>query len=522
MEENKRTGLNRWLSDFLTPVSAPQWPEEVPHEIDSPGGKLRGSQHEGVSIYRGIPYAQPPTGARRFAPPARMKPWEGVRDATQFGPMSHQGGDGNFSEDCLYLNIWSPEARSTAALPVYVFIHGGGYMSGSGSQPLYEGKHLAQQGIVVVTLNYRLGTLGFLPSSAAYQQHGTTGNWGLLDIIEALKWVQENIRAFGGDPSRVTVGGESAGSCAVSTLIMSPLAKGLFEQAIMQSGSLPNATAVAPENVLSLDQAKIAASRFFAQLNLEDNASGLAALRVMPVDRLLAVTSEVTLQPPQIAGFWPVPDGHVYHPDPVDTLKKGEINPVRLLAGFNTDEGSLFVPSDATEQHYVSLIKSAFGSTADEILQRFPVNKDYSAAERMNQLITLGLLRSGLYLYARALARHRDVYIYHFDYIDPDIAPTGLGVIHGSELKFIFNNLIDSEAWNDEAKKVASEMQAAWINFIKYGNPNPEYIPPEHLLWQKYDPALPQEMHISGESKMQPVIDWDDVVFINQRLQRQQ
>jgi para-nitrobenzyl esterase len=522
MEDNKLTGLNRWLSDFLTPVSAPQWPEEVPHKIDSPVGKLRGSQSDGVFIYRGIPYAQPPVGTRRFAPPVPVQPWKGIRDATQFGPMSHQSGEGNFSEDCLYLNIWSPEASREAALPVYVFIHGGGYMLGSGSQPLYEGKHLAQQGIVVVTLNYRLGTLGFLPSAAAYEEHGTTGNWGLLDIVAALKWVQENIRVFGGDPSRVTVGGESAGSYAVSTLIVSPLARGLFDQAIMQSGSLPNATAVAPENVLSFEQARDKASRLFDKLGLKDDAAGLEALRKLPVHKLLALSPHSTLQPPQVAGFWPVPDGHVYHEDPVDTVAKGEINPVRLLTGFNTDEGSLFVPPDATEQHYVSLIESAFGDNATEILQHFPVSQEYNAAARMNQLITLGLLRSGLYLYADALACHREVYVYHFDYIDPDIAATGLGVIHGSELKFIFNNLIDSDAWNADAKRIAVKMQAAWINFIKYGNPNPPNVPSENQLWQKYDPASPQELHITKESNMQPVLDWDNVVFINQRLQRQQ
>lgn len=175
------------MSDFLTPVSAPQWPEEIPHEVDLPLGKLRGSHYDGVNVYRGIPYAQPPVGKRRFAPPVPVQAWKGIKDATQFGPMSYQDGEGNFSEDCLYLNVWSPEASSAAALPVYVFIHGGGYVLGSGSQPLYEGKHLAQQGIVVVTLNYRLGTLGFLPSTAAYEEHGTTGNWGLLDIVTALK-----------------------------------------------------------------------------------------------------------------------------------------------------------------------------------------------------------------------------------------------------------------------------------------------------------------------------------------------
>lgn len=229
----------------------------------------------------------------------------------------------------------------------------------------------------------------------------------------------------------------------------------------MQSGSLPNATAVAPENVLSLEQAKDKSACFFDKLGLKDDAKGLAALRELPVFKLSAVTDQSTLQPPQVAGFWPIPDGHVYCADPMETIEKGEINPVRLLAGFNTDEGSLFVPPDATERHYGSLIESAFGDNAAEVLQRFPVNMEYSAAARMNQLITLGLLRSGLYLYADALARHREVYVYHFDYVDPDLATTGLGVIHGSELKFIFNNLIDANTWNEEANNIANEMQSA-------------------------------------------------------------
>lgn len=521
MTDTALTGLNRWLSDFLTPVNAAHWPGEVPYIVETPLGKLRGSQHGQVSIFRGIPYAQPPVGVRRFAPPKKIDAWQGTRDATEFGPMSHQPGEGNFSEDCLYLNIWTPDAQLSAALPVYVFIHGGGYMLGSGSQPLYEGKNLAQQGVVVVTLNYRLGTLGFLPSAAAFKEYGTTGNWGLLDIIAALEWVQENIGTFGGDPSRVTVGGESAGSYAVSTLIASPLAEGLFNQAIMQSGSLPNATAVAPENVLSFEQAKEAASRFFAKLGLKDDASGLDTLRKMPVEKLQAIQAETSLQPPQVPGFWPIPDGHVYHPDPVTTLAKGEINRVRLLAGFNTDEGTLFIPQDASEQHYNALVNSAFGSKADEILRRFPANNEHNVIERMNHLITLGLLRSGLYLYADALAPYKEVYMYHFDYMDPDIISSGLGVIHGSELKFIFDNLNNSDAWNDEAKQVAKQMQAAWVNFIKYGDPNGIQSQPGSARWEKYDPALPRELHITQKSQMQPVVHWDDVKFINQRLQRQ-
>ena len=350
---------------------------------------------DGIQIFRGIRYAEAPVGERRFAPPVRTKSWEGVKDATRFGSMCLQPGAGDFSEDCLFLNVWAPAVQSNEKLPVYVFIHGGGFSMGSGSQPLYEGTSLAKSGVVVVTLNYRLGTLGFLPSKAAFEKYGTTGNWGVLDMIAALEWVQDNIRAFGGDPARVTIGGESAGAFAVSTLINSPKAKGLFNQAIMQSGALPMVTAVAPSTALSFAKAKTESAKYFAEFDLKDDTKGLSSLRKIPAEKIISTQlSYPELRMPQVGGFWPVPDGYVYKANPVEQIKKGNINQVKLLAGFNTDEGNLFIPPTTTEADYNTLVGSVFGKNAAKVMARFPMTKDKNVHSQMNDVITLSLLRS--------------------------------------------------------------------------------------------------------------------------------
>ena len=511
-----------WLNEFIAPIHANKWDNEKEISLQTKSGLLKGMETDGIQIFRGIRYAEAPVGERRFAPPVRTKSWEGVKDATRFGSMCLQPGEGDFSEDCLFLNVWAPAVQSNEKLPVYVFIHGGGFSMGSGSQPLYEGTSLAKSGVVVVTLNYRLGTLGFLPSKAAFEKYGTTGNWGVLDMIAALEWVQDNIRAFGGDPARVTIGGESAGAFAVSTLINSPKAKGLFNQAIMQSGALPMVTAVAPSTALSFAKAKTESAKYFAEFDLKDDTKGLSSLRKIPAEKIISTQlSYPELRMPQVGGFWPVPDGYVYKANPVEQIKKGNINQVKLLAGFNTDEGNLFIPPTTTEADYKALVGSVFGKNAAKVMARFPVTKDKNVHSQMNDVITLSLLRSGTYRYADALAKKNDVYMYHFDYVDPMIRPTGLGVIHGSEIKYVFHNFMGEINKDTDAKKIASLMQASWVNFIKTGNPNKGMTLPDNNQWDKYNPSAPAELHISVKPAMQSMYKEEDVKFINQLLQQQ-
>lgn len=519
--QEQPNSLQTWLNEFITPVHAEKTAGEKDLLVQTKLGSLKGVDTGDVNIFRGIRYAEAPVGDKRFAPPIAIPAWQGVKDATNFGHMCYQPGKGDFSEDCLFLNVWTPTVKAQNKLPVYVFIHGGGFTIGSGSQPLYEGSSLAKSGIVVVTLNYRLGTLGFLPSKAAQQKYGTTGNWGMLDMIEALKWVHNNIESFGGDPARVTIGGESAGSFAVSTLISSPKAKGLFNQAIMESGALPMVTAIAPATALSLHQAQSESAKYFSKFSLNDDASGFADLQQMSVDKIVATQLQYPqLRTPQVGVFWPIPDGYVYKSNPVNAIEKGNINQVKLLAGYNTDEGSLFIPPTTTEKDYNALVTSAFGRNAKEVLSRYPANGNHVISQ-MNKMVTLGFLRSGMYQYANSLSKNNDVYLYQFDFVDPMIKETGLGVIHGSEIRYVFHNFMNEINKHEDATQVAQYMRNYWVNFIKTGNPNDGDRLQEDSQWHHYSMSNQQELHIDQKPKMQPIKQAGDIEFINQKLQLQ-
>ena len=514
--------LGQWLTESLSLAPAPISGEEKIIKLDSPQGTLKGRNIDGINIFRGLQYAEAPIGNLRFAPPVATKSWTGVKDAGKFGPACIQPGEGNMSEDCLYLNVWAPDNKKEKKLPVYVFIHGGGFSIGSGSQAIYDGKALAKQGIVVVTLNYRLGTLGFLPSQAAFNQYHTTGNWGLLDIIEALKWVKNNISAFGGNPEHITIGGESAGSFAVSTLINSPLANGLFEQAIMESGSLPNIGAVAPFTAKSFDYAKQKAEQYFRKFDLKDNKMGLDKLRALPVDKILSTQLSISNAiAPQVTSFWPVPDGFVYQPNPSQQIKEGKINQVKLLAGYNSNEGSLFISPNTTEQDYQTFLTSVFGEHANEVATRFPIDTKHSLTQQMDNVITLSMLRSGVYVYADSLSKQNDVYLYHFGYSDPMIEPTGLGVVHGSELRYVFHNFMEHINKDTNATKMAKMIQTSWVNFIKSGNPNEGKSLPTTKNWKKYSVEQPIEMTLKPNIDVQIASDIEDIQFINRMLSSQ-
>jgi para-nitrobenzyl esterase len=518
--KESKGSFQEWVAEVIAPVQAPVWPEELSTEVKTPLGKLNGAVHENIRIFRGIPYAEAPVGERRFAPPEKVHAWSGVKDATKFGSMSYQNGQGNFSEDCLFLNVWTPAKSQLEALPVYVFIHGGGNVLGAGSQPLYESTELAKAGIVVVTINYRLNSLGFLPSKTTYQEYGTTGNWAILDMICAIEWVRDNIKSFGGDPSRITIGGESAGSFGVSALISSPRAKGLFQQAIMESGALPMSKAVAPMTAASYDNAMTMGEHFFSCFGVIDSPNGLVSLRNIPAQDVWNVTFPMgELINPQTASFWPIPDGNVIPKNPVQEIKKGNINRVKLLVGFNTDEGSIFVNPDSAEKDYPVMAHSIFGENASAILKKYPVTTEYNARQRVSDLITLSMIRSGMYLYADALSKlGEDVYAYRFDFVDPALQDTSFGVAHGSELKYIFHNYMQHVNHDEKAKVVADQMYVAWTNFIKNGDPNKGTPLPQNEKWENYSDKNRVEMRITEKSEMEPLYKVEDVDFINQMM----
>ncbi|MEG0075140.1 MAG: carboxylesterase family protein, partial [Eubacterium sp.] len=324
-----------------------------------PCGPVTGIHKKGVTTYKGIPYAKPPVGNLRFKPPVPIEPWLENRDCFEFGPKSLQFGgiladipplystEGK-SEDCLFLNVWTPSTHKEDLFPVYVYIHGGGFATGSGGELMFDGTKITNRGVVVVTLNYRLGALGFLATKAMMAENKTTGNNGLLDQILALKWVQENILAFGGDPDNVTLGGESAGAFSVTALLLSPFAKGLFRRAVIESGAILSIGAFSTQTKGNLDKAIAMGEEFSGIFGIDDTPEGLEKLREIPAEAMayLSMIKADQLLPLRFS-FWPVYDGVVLPKDPLKALREGDFNPVDLLIGYNTNESSLFIKNNA-------------------------------------------------------------------------------------------------------------------------------------------------------------------------------
>ena len=318
----------------------------------------------GVRVYKGIPYAAPPIGRLRWRPPEPAAAWTGVRPTREFGAHSVQGvvwddidlSGAATSEDCLHLNVWTPAAPSDGArLPVMVWIHGGGFVVGSGAEPRYDGARLAARGIVVVTVNHRLNALGFLahPELTAESEHHSSGAYGFLDLVAALQWVQRNIAAFGGDPDKVTIAGESAGSQATSALMASPLAKGLFARVIGESGAM----FASPSRALAtLEEAEAAGLGFMRRLG----ARSLAEMRALPADAILAAAPGL--------GFRPIIDGWFLPRSPAEIFAAGEHSDVPLMAGWNKDEGFNFTlhQGDDAKRPYVDLARAIFGERTDD------------------------------------------------------------------------------------------------------------------------------------------------------------
>jgi para-nitrobenzyl esterase len=465
-------------------------------------GPIEGLEADGIYAYKGIPYAKAPVGDLRFAPPQDVEPWTTVLDCTKYGPQSVQklGSPGSpwvadgpeQSEDILSLNVWTPAAPGTTdKLPVYVFIHGGGFGIGSGNAALYDGTSFAKNGVVMVAINYRLSTLGFFASQETYKQYGTTGNWGLLDQIKALEWVRDNIADFGGDPSQVTVGGESAGSHSVSALILSPLAKGLFRGAIMESGTIlgiHSGSLYRGELQKAIESSQMLANVFGAS----DTAEGLKQLRTVDAGVLNYSAPFVTDQSVQpVFVMMPVYDGTVLPIDPVAALKAGNYNKVNVLVGFNRDEGNLFIPATTDSTGYEAFAARTIGKDWRRYIERFPVDENNTAAQRARQLLTYEYFSAGTKLFADALGDNTPVYLYKHDFVTPNnpIQGLGPGVYHGSEMVYAFNNLAIRGLSGKEHEKIAGEIHTRWVNFIKNGDPNVGATPPTNVTWPQYNKA---------------------------------
>jgi para-nitrobenzyl esterase len=476
-----------------------------------------------VTVFKGIPYAAAPTGHLRWRPPQPPETWDEVRLAHEFGPICPQTD--RFStlphtlpmhEDCLTLNVWTAAAlpETEDPRPVLVWIHGGRFVGGSGADPRYDGAALAAAGLVVVTFNYRTGVFGFLaaPELSAESGHACSGNYGLLDQIAALRWVQVNIAAFGGDPDRVTIAGQSAGAACVQDLVYSPLAKGLFHRAIAQSGALhPRDPALAylAGSYRTLDVAEQQGTRYLK----EHGAESIEELRALPVSSLLegndaddSSDTDIDAHHPPL--FRPVLDGHVFPRTYHEALTLGPANDVPIITGTNKDENGASPKPQVTLAHYQSIARATYGPAADEFLALYPASTDAEAAEQSNEAARdRSRVSTCLWSTMWAKSAKSPVFTYFWTHPAPGPDAAEEGASHGSEINYVFNNLHATDRpWTDVDRRIADRLSRFIVNFAATGDPNAPGLP----VWPAADadladPAVPQTMQLGGILGSMPV-----------------
>lgn len=449
---------------------------ELKDPVKTESGLVRGAAGRDVSItpFKGIPYAEPPVEELRWTEPMAAHPWKGIRNADHFSAACAQifpQGDFPKSEDCLYLNVWTPAKSIKARLPVMVYIHGGGLRVGSSREALYDGEELAGKGVVVVTFNYRLGVLGFFahPELTKLSPHHASGNYGLLDQLAALQWVHRNIAAFGGDPNKVTIFGQSAGAFSVNAQVASPLSKGLFRAAIAESGGV--GSGFARTELASLEDAEKAGVKFAESVG----AHSLAELRALPTEKVLAADAA-----PQANV-----DGWYFPASPVSLFKDGKQNKVPMLVGSNSDEGQHFLRSALSASEFTEQTRKNYGVDTEKSLTLYPGDSD-QAAKISQQREFADRIAFGEQKLAIAVNRNgANVYLYYFDYLDEggynSETPTlglRLGADHGAELPYVFGLLNHwKTAVPDQDVKVQNLVLQYWTNFAKNLDPNGDGLP---------------------------------------------
>ena len=457
-------------------------------------GPVRGTAQDGVGAFLGIPYAAPPVGELRWKPPQKPAPWSGVLEASSFGPACPQAGplEAASCEDCLYLNVWTPARASGTKLPVMVWLHGGGFNFGAASQPEYHGRNLARQGVVVVTVNYRLGPLGYLahPALAAESPSAMAGNYGLLDQIEALKWVRRNIAAFGGDPDTVTIFGQSAGSRSVSLLTISPLSQGLFHRAIAQSGGpILGSEYLTPAFNGDLEAVSRMGRELSVRLDCAKAADELACLRARPsMDVVRAADCKTGLFEDGLF-FAPVFDGQALPPNPADlTDLAGSQRRVPMIVGSTGNEGTAYLRGERglTVGKYEAFLAARFDARADQALAVFPVSGDADVAGAIDRFITVAVNAQPARFMARALERSGcGAYLYRFTRTPDTTRARELGAFHGVDLAYVFGNMSEADGYTAADRELSRQVMAYWVNFARTGDPNGPGLAP----WPMYRAA---------------------------------
>lgn len=509
----------------------------VSTQVKTMNGVVEGVlEKSGVFSFKGIPFAAPPVGEFRWREPQPVRNWEGVLKADHFGPRAMQTavfGDMGFNsdgmkEDCLYLNVWAPSKKSSRLLPVLVYFYGGGFVAGDGSENRYNGENMATHDIIALTVNYRLGVFGFMshPELTKESPFHASGNYGLLDQAAALKWVRQNIKAFGGDPARVTIAGESAGSIAVSAQMASPLAKDLINGAIGESGSVLGALSAVP-----LAKGETVGVEFAKALGV----NSLAEMRAMPAEKVLDAAAKFNP-----FRFSPTIDGYFFPESPFAIYASGKQANVPLLAGWNNEESGFRGITGAaapTKENYEAAVKRIYGDKADEVLQLYHVSGDADVEQVARDLASDRFISFSTWKWLDMQVKTADKPVYRYLYshprpamkakdVKPGLAggvvkndgapmPADKGAVHSAEIEYAMGNLDGNKvfAWTPDDYKVSRTMQAYFINFIKTGSPDGNGLP----KW----PAVTKEsvpfMNINVDTKLEKETNRGRYLFMDRQ-----
>lgn len=457
------------------------------------GGMIQGYHADGLTIFKGIPFAAPPVGELRWKAPQPVQPWEGIRQTTDYaqGPIQGQPSE-EYSEDCLYLNVWTPAKTADEKLPVLVWIYGGGFISGSTGHPGHDCEALARtdDGVILASINYRVGQLGFLalPELTAESPNHVSGNYGLMDQIAGLEWIKRNIAQFGGDPDRITIFGESAGGIAVSMLCASPQTKGLFQGAISQSGGSfgPTRPTTYPgENMKTLAQAEADGLQIMKDLG----ATSLDELRSMDAWKFAAIGLDG-------GGCWPIVDGYVIAGDQSELYTEGKFNDIPVLIGYNSDEGASFAGGWDAKQ-YSDYTNLRYGPFADKLMEAYPYTQEDGGKQSRDLMRDAAFgWQTWKWACLQSSQGKSKVYLYYFDQ-HPDYpvgdAKFGSGSPHGQDVGFVFQHMDKCEQPESD-KPLSVAMGKYWINFAKQGHPNGNGLPE----WPAFSNKNPKVMHLTG------------------------
>ncbi len=470
-------------------------------EVITKDGVLKGVTEDDIEVFKGIPFAAPPVGELRWKAPKPPKPWGGIRMADKFSSICFQVGmypkdspQEDMNEDCLYLNIWKPQTINTDSLPVMVWFYGGGLVNGSASTSLYSGENLSKNDVIVVTANYRLGALGFLahPELSEEAEYKSSGNYGLLDMIATLRWVQENIRSFGGDPNNITIFGQSSGAISINALTTSPLAEGLFHKVIAQSGGLFEPIEL--DKGFSLKKLENSGLRFQTRAG----ANSLKELREIPDNELIKIPAYTSLNI----------DGYVLTKSPFVAYENHEQHKTPILLGYTTEEGRAFMADlNVTKDNYRNELGKHFPSWLVYLTAPDPGKADHEALKAAISFQGDIRFAWNMWTWAKfaSMQDNNKVFFYQFaqsppyptDYLD------GSGSTHGSELFYVFGNFKSRDwSWTPDDILLSNTIVKYWTNFAKYGNPNSEELP----QWPEFSIKSPNTLYLKSKITPSPLI----------------